>query len=284
MSARQRSRLSQQTPTEAKALCNSSDSDDEEVTTVRKPAFVFDDSDADDSDADDDDEAASTAADATAAKIDNDEESDGEINKNSQDIAVERKRNFNNKKKKKNDDSNAAPVSNEKDSNFEAISIEEFSKLINAVEIGSSHIADEKMNASDAKHPRSELSTLLNVDVKGLDIDLIMRRRFGGMAVNEIPEELGAAAAGGAQRRRFAAAVAGTEKVRARIAKLSNKVRERENRTSCLGLTSSKAKQAVLGCPTSPPLNSLHSFKAPLKNCHMFLTCNAAILPIITSG
>ena len=54
------------------------------------------------------------------------------------------------------------------------------------------------------------------------------------MAVNEIPEEMGAAAGGGAQRRRFAAAVAGTEKVRARIAKLSNKVRE--NILSCLVL------------------------------------------------
>ena len=256
MSARQRSRLSQQSPTEAKALSESSGSDDEEVTTVRKPAFVFDDSDADDSDADDDDEAAATAADATAAKIDNDEESDGEINKTSQDIAVERKRNFNNKKKKKNDDANAVPASNEKDSNFEAISIEEFSKLINALktETDSSHIADEKMNASDAKHHRSELSTLLNVDIKGLDIDLIMRRRFGGMAVNEIPEEIGAAAAGGAQRRRFAAAVAGTEKVRARIAKLSNKVREREREHNILSwldvkqskANKSKAKQAVL--------------------------------------
>ena len=246
MSARQRSRLSQQTPTEAKVLNDSSDSDDEEVTTVRKPAFVFDDSDADDSDAADDDEAAATAADATAAKIDNDADSDGEINKTNQDIAVERKRNFNNKKKKKNDDTHAVPASNEKDSNFEAISIEEFSKLINAVEIDSSHNADEKINGSDSKHHRSELSTLLNVDIKGLDIDLIMRRRFGGMAVNEIPEEMGAAAAGGAQRRRFAAAVAGTEKVRARISKLSNKVRE--NILSCLVLSCLVLSCLVLSC------------------------------------
>ena len=224
MSARQRSRLSQQTSSETKVASESSDSDEEEVAAIRKPAFVFDDSDADDSDAaddDDDDEAA-----AVEAKIDNEEESDGEANKNSQDVGIERKRNFNNKKKKRNDDARAVYTSNEKDSNFEAISIEEFSKLISAVEIDSSFTADNvKVNADDAKHHVNEISTLLNVDVKGLDIDSIMRRRFGGMAVNEIPEEMGAAAAGGVQRRRFAAAVAGTEKVRARIAKLSNKVR-----------------------------------------------------------
>lgn len=218
MSARQRSRLSQQASAETKPLSESSDSE-EEVTTVRKPAFVFDDSDADDSDADDDNEAAVTAA--AEAKHDDEEESDEELNKN------ERKRNFN-KKKKKSDEAHAVTTNNEKDSNFEAISIEEFSKLISAVEVDSSLTAiDEKVKSGDVRHHLSEVSTLLNVDIRGLDIDSIMRRRFGGMAVNELPEEMAAAAAvaGGAQRRRFAAAVAGNEKVRARIAKLSNKVR-----------------------------------------------------------
>ena len=224
MSARQRSRLSQQASADTKPLIESSDSDSEEVTTVRKPAFVFDDSDADDSDADDDNEASVTAAAAAAteAKHDDEEESDEELNKN------ERKRNFN-KKKKKSDEAHAVTTNNEKDSNFEAISIEEFSKLISAVEVNSSLTAvDEKVKSGDARHHLSEVSTLLNVDIRGLDIDSIMRRRFGGMAVNELPEDMVAAAAGGAQRRRFAAAVAGNEKVRARIAKLSNKVR-----TSC---------------------------------------------------
>jgi hypothetical protein len=218
MSARQRSRLSQQASAETKPLNESSDSEEEEVTTVRKPAFVFDDSDVDDSDADDDNEAAVTAA--AEAKHDDEEESDEELNKN------ERKRNFN-KKKKKIDEAHAVTTSNEKDSNFEAISIEEFSKLISAVEVDSSLTAvDEKVKSGDARHHLSEVSTLLNVDIRGLDIDSIMRRRFGGMAVNELPEDMvAAAAAGGAQRRRFAAAVAGNEKVRARIAKLSNKVR-----------------------------------------------------------
>lgn len=221
MSARQRSRLSQQASADTKPLSESSDSEVEEVTTLRKPAFVFDDSDADDSDADDDNEAAVTAA-ATEAKHDDEEESDEELNKN------ERKRNFN-KKKKKSDEAHAVTTNNEKDSNFEAISIEEFSKLISAVEVDSSFTAiDEKVKSVDASHQLSEVSTLLNVDIRGLDIDSIMRRRFGGMAVNELPEDMVAAAAGGAQRRRFAAAVAGNEKVRARIAKLSNKVR-----TSC---------------------------------------------------
>ena len=203
-------------------MSESSDSEEEEVTTVRKPAFVFDDSDADDSDADDDNKAAVTAAAAAEVRHDDEEESDEELNKN------ERKRNFN-KKKKKSDEAHAVTTNNEKDSNFEAISIEEFSKLISAMEVDSSLTAvDEKVKSGDARHHLSEVSTLLNVDIRGLDIDSIMRRRFGGMAVNELPEDMVAAAAGGAQRRRFAAAVAGNEKVKARIAKLSNKVR-----TSC---------------------------------------------------
>ena len=254
MSARQRSRLSQQiyslssissntnAKTEAKAEGlrdlpekeeeeedDDEDEDAEELKTVRKPAFVFDDSD--DSDSDDDEAFTVTAL---ATKINEKKEEEGEegsdsgeaeANKNTQEVGAERKRNFNNKKKKKVDDTHAVSTTNEKDTNFDAISIEEFSKLISTVEIDLSPTAvDDNVKTNDGSHQTNEILTLLTVDIKGLDIDSIMRRRFGGMAVNEIPEEIGAAAAGGAQRRRFAAAVAGTEKVRARIAKLSNKV------------------------------------------------------------
>lgn len=219
MSARQRARLSQQTAAESETLNDTSESD-EEAEVVRKPAFVFDDSDDDDSQDDNDDV---QVKEQVIEEI-GDEELDDQADENKKDCDGIRERNSNFKKKKKND-MNAAAANNQKDCDFAAISIEEFSKLISNSEVGVSNSLGDEKEKTYATGLSNECSTLLKVDVRGLDIDSIMKRRFGGMAVNELPEGAGAGAAGGgAQRRRFAAAVAGAEKARARIAKLSNKV------------------------------------------------------------
>jgi hypothetical protein len=220
MSARQRARLSQQTAAESKTLDESSESE-EETEDIRKPAFVFDDSDDDDDSEDDND--GKQVKDQTNENIDGEQPDDSDDD-DKKDIDGIRERNSNFKKKKKND-VNPAAATNQKDCDYSEISMEEFSKLISSSDVGaSSGLGEEKERAFSAGLS-NEISTLLKVDVRGLDIDSIMKRRFGGMAVNEMPEGAGAGpAGGGAQRRRFAAAVAGAEKARVRIAKLSNKV------------------------------------------------------------
>lgn len=218
MSARQRARLSQQSAAESKTLDESSESD-EETEDIRKPAFVFDDSD--DNDSEDDSDVKQTKDEPPEGT--GEEEQDDIDDDDKKDFDGIRERNSNFKKKKKND-TNSTVGTNQKDNDYAEISMEEFSKLISSSDINALNgFGEEK------ERPLStgvnEISILLKVDVRGLDIDSIMKRRFGGIAVNELPEGAGAGpAGGGAQRRRFAAAVAGAEKARARIAKLSNKV------------------------------------------------------------
>lgn len=218
MSARQRARLSQQTAAESKTLDESSESD-EETEDIRKPAFVFDDSDDNDSEDDSDDKQTKDELPEGAGEEEHDDSDDDD----KKDFDGIRERNSNFKKKKKND-ANSTAATNQKDNAYAEISMEEFSKLISSSDINALNgLGDEKERPLATG--LNEISTLLKVDVRGLDIDSIMKRRFGGMAVNELPEGAGAGpAGGGAQRRRFAAAVAGAEKARARIAKLSNKV------------------------------------------------------------
>lgn len=221
MSARQRARLSQQTAAESKPLDESSDSD-EETEDIRKPVFVFDDSDEDSSDKDDDGKQVKDRPNEETGE----EQLDDSEDDDKKDFDGIRERNSNFKKKKKSD-VNSTVASNQKDCDYAEISMEEFSKLISSSDINASNGLGEEKERTLSAGLSDEISTLLKVDVRGLDIDSIMKRRFGGMAVNELPEGGGAGggpAGGGAQRRRFAAAVAGAEKARARIAKLSNKV------------------------------------------------------------
>lgn len=216
MSARQRARLTQQAAIDAavaEEVEESSESEEDE-RVVRKPAFAFSDSESDEE--------------KEEVPEDDEEEEDKE---HSSDTPIEeeavkiRERGFSKKKKdtaKNEKESSSKEGSLREREGAEGMSLEELSLLINNSEVTilkSTLLDKEKDNAAD---PLKALSTLLKVDIKGLDIDSIMKRRFGGMAVNEMPAA--AHAGGGAHERRFAAAVAQTDKARARIAKLSNKV------------------------------------------------------------
>jgi hypothetical protein len=219
MSARQRARLSQQTAAESKTLDEGSESD-EETEDIRKPAFVFDDTDDDDSEDNND---GKQVRDHPTEEVDGEQPDDSEDD-DKKDFDSIRERNSNFKKKKKNDVIPAA-ATNQKGCDYAEISMEEFSKLISSSDVGASNGLGEEKERAFSAGLSNDISTLLKVDVRGLDIDSIMKRRFGGMVMNELPEGAGAGpAGGGAQRRRFAAAVAGAEKARVRIAKLSNKV------------------------------------------------------------
>ena len=211
MSARHRARLSQLPAIPAATLDDDSESEEEDVRENRKPGFVFDDSD-------EESEADESEVEESPDPTEEVEPEQSEEVTDEPDTIRERNSNF---KKKKRAEINTTNV--ERAGDFEAISIEELSALISSAEMKVSSDpanGDEKDNSTaNVDH----LTALLRVDVKGLDIDSIMRRRFGGMAVNELPEA-GGIGGGGAQRRRFAAAVNGAETARARIAKLSNKV------------------------------------------------------------
>ena len=216
MSARHRARLSQLPAIPAETLDDGSESEEEEVRENRKPAFVFDDSD-DESGADES-EVEESPDPTEEVGPDESEEVTDEPEMKESDTIRERNSNF---KKKKRAEVNTTNV--ERVGDFEAISIEEISALISSAEM---KVSSDPANGDEKDSGNvivDHVSSLLRVDVKGLDIDSIMRRRFGGMAVNELPEA-GGIGGGNAQRRRFAAAVNGAETARARIAKLSNKV------------------------------------------------------------
>ena len=215
MSARHRARLSQQPAIPAETLDDDPESEEEDIRENRKPAFVFDDSD---EESEEDESEVEESPDPTEEPEQAGEEVD-EPEKKEVDTIRERNSNF---KKKKRNEVNTTNV--EKAGDFEAISIEELSALISSAEMKVSSDPANGDEKDDRTATVDHLSAVLRVDVKGLDIDSIMRRRFGGMAVNELPEAGGGGGGGGAQRRRFAAAVNGAETARARIAKLSNKV------------------------------------------------------------
>ena len=228
MSARQRARLSQIAVPEKVLQQEGSESEDEEESTVRKPAFVFDNSDSD-SDSSSDSEGPSSVVEKEAGPEDDfvtEEDSDDKLGADLVDESskktVPRERNSNFARKKKEVAVKSVNTEKEKGGDPDGMSFDELSELIcnsEASLLSSTLLEKEKGGPID---PDAVISNLFKVDVKGLDIDAIMKKRFGGMAVDEMPA---AAQQGGAQQRRFAAAVANTEKARARIAKLSNKVR-----------------------------------------------------------
>ena len=220
MSARQRARLSQNAAIEAADLAEKSDSEEEEVIIARKPAFAFSDSDSG-SEADDVEEDGGKDQSPEDDFLKEDDDLD-EINRDDAVVSKTRERNSNFWKKKK--DVTVKSISADREGGADGMSFEELSKLICNSEMSlveSPLLQRERENSVD---PNKMLTALLKVDVKALDIDSIMKRRFGGMAVNELPVAV-QAGGGGAQQRRFAAAVAGADKARARMAKLSNKVK-----------------------------------------------------------
>ena len=220
MSARQRARLSQNAAIEAADLAEESDSGEEEANIARKPAFAFSDSDSG-SEVDDVEEDGGKDQSPEDDFLKEDEDLD-EINRDDAVVSKTRERNSNFCKKKR--DVTVKSVSADRESDADGMSFEELSKLICNSEMSlveSPLLQRERENSVD---PNKMLTALLKVDVKALDIDSIMKRRFGGMAVNELPVAV-QAGGGGVQQRRFAAAVASADKARARMAKLSNKVK-----------------------------------------------------------
>ena len=219
MSARQRARLSQNAAIEASNSTKESDSEEEVVNTARKPAFVFSASNSDnDSDEEDDKKEESPEDDFI-----NEHDNFDELGVTPDDAVVSKSRERNSNFSKKKKEATLKSVGAEKEGDPDGMSFEELSKLICNSEMtlmASPLLQKEKDTSTD---PTKMLAGLLKVDIKGLDIDSIMKRRFGGMAVNDLPVAA-QAGGGGVQQRRFAAAVASAEKTRARMAKLSNKV------------------------------------------------------------
>ena len=221
MSARQRARLSQNAAIEAADLAEESDSEEEEANIARKPTFAFSDSDSDsgtDNDKEDGDKDQSPEDDFVK---DEDDFDDSEVNRDDAIVSKPRERNSNFCKKKK--DATVKSISAEREGDPDGMSFEELSKLICNSEMSLLESPLLQRERETSVDPTKMLTALLKVDVKALDIDSIMKRRFGGMAVNELPVAV-QPGGGGVQQRRFAAAVASADKARARMAKLSNKV------------------------------------------------------------